>query len=186
MDIFSIFNIYILVEAIWLILPAYAANGLTPLIGLRKKNHSIDGGKMLWGKPLLGQGKTWEGLFLGVVVGMIIALVELLAFPYLPFGISPVPLVIVPMTIVLGFLLGFGAMFGDIVASFFKRRMGLKRGQAAPLLDQEDFVIGALIFASLLVAMKVEWIIMLLVITPILHLIANVIGYLLKIKKQPY
>ena len=183
-DVFSIFNIFILVEAIWFILPAYAANGLVPFF---RGKRPIDGNKKFFdGRPILGPGKTWEGLIYGSIIGVVIAVIEILAFPYLPFHISPIPLNIVALTPLLGLLLGFGALFGDIVASFIKRRINLKRGQAAPILDQDDFIIGALLFASLLITIKIEWVIILLVITPLLHLLANIIGYLIKVKKQPY
>jgi CDP-2,3-bis-(O-geranylgeranyl)-sn-glycerol synthase len=181
-----VFDIYTLVEALWIILPAYAANGLTPLIGLKKGLHPIDGGRKLWGQPLFGPGKSWEGLVFGTIIGGLIGLVEMLAYPYLPFGISPVLLNIVPMSIFLGFLLGFGAMFGDVAGSFIKRRLKIPRGKPAIILDQEDFLAGALAFSLVLVPIEIDWIILLAVITPVIHLVANGIGYLLKVKKQPW
>jgi len=36
-----VFDIYTLVEAIWIVLPAFAANGLTPLVG-RIRTHPIE------------------------------------------------------------------------------------------------------------------------------------------------
>lgn len=182
--VWEIFNIYILVEAIWLILPAYAANGLVPLFRGRRR---LDFGRNFTdGRPLLGKTKTIEGLFWGTVIGIIIATVEMLAFPYLPWELSEITLTIVPMAPLLGFLLGFGAIIGDTVASFFKRRFNLKSGQSAPLLDQLDFLFGAFLFASLIVTLKIEWMILMVVLTPIIHLMACVIGYMLKVKKQPW
>jgi len=180
------FTIYVLVEAIWLILPAYASNGLTPLVGLKKKTHPIDMGRKFRRQPLFGPGKTWEGLVFGTFIGGLIGLVEMLAYPSLPFSISPEPLNIVPMSPLLGLLLGFGAMLGDIGGSFIKRQLKIPRGKPAPILDQEDFLIGAFLFSLLLLAPEIEWVILLAVITPVLHITANVIGYLLKIKKQPW
>jgi CDP-2,3-bis-(O-geranylgeranyl)-sn-glycerol synthase len=90
------------------------------------------------------------------------------------------------MTPLLGFLLGFGAMAGDAAGSFLKRRLGLERGKPAPLLDQDDFIAGALLSASLLVAVRLEWAILLLVLTPVIHFAACIIGYLLKVKKEPW
>lgn len=179
----EIFNIFILVEAIWIILPAYAANGLVPLF---KGRHPIDGGRKLVKHRLFGEGKTWEGLFAGAGVGAIIGIVQMIANPHLPWSISEVPLTIVPMSALLGIMLGLGAMVGDLGGSFVKRRFRMKRGAPAPLLDQEDFLIGALVFASVFVYVKPEWWVMLLVITPVIHLAANVIGYIFKVKKTPY
>lgn len=181
-----VFDIYTLVEALYLILPAYAANGLTPLVGLRKGLHPIDGGKKFRGQQLFGEGKTWEGLVFGTLMGGLIGLVEMLAYPYLPFDISPVPLNIIPMSLFLGLLLGFGAMCGDLGGSFIKRRLKIPRGKPAPILDQEDFLAGALLFSLLLVAIEAGWVILLVVITPVIHITANILGYLLKVKKQPW
>jgi CDP-2,3-bis-(O-geranylgeranyl)-sn-glycerol synthase len=181
-----VFDIYTLVEAIWLVLPAYAANGLTPILGLKKGLHPIDGGRKLGSQPLFGPGKTWEGLVFGTLVGGLIGLIEMLAYPYLPFGISPVPLNIVPMSVVLGLLLGFGAMFGDLGGSFIKRRLKIPRGRPAPILDQEDFLAGALAFSLILVPLEASWVILLVFVTFVVHIVANMIGYVLKIKKQPW
>lgn len=181
-----VFTVWSLIGAIWLILPAYAVNGLMPLVGFKKNNHPIDFGKKWRGKPIFGPGKTWEGLFFGCFIGILIATIQMLVYPYLPFDQSPVPLTIVQMSPFLGFLLGLGAIAGDLVGSFIKRRMGLPRGAIAPILDQEDFLLGALLFASFMVTILIEWILWLVIITPIIHLIANVIGYKIRVKKEPW
>lgn len=184
-DILSIFNIYIFVEALWLVIPAYGANGLVPII---KGKRPIDSGKRLKdGQRLFGPGKTWEGLIFGCIIGAILGTIQMLAFPYLPWeAAGPVVLTIAPMGPVLGFLLGFGAMLGDLAGSFIKRRFRIARGKPAPLLDQEDFLVGALLFACLLISIKIHWVIMLAVITPVFHWVANGVAYLIKVKDRPY
>lgn len=178
-----VFDIYTLVEAIWLVIPVYAANGLAPLF---KGKHQMDGGRTFRKMPVFGAGKTWEGFIGGIVVGGVLGLVEQLAYPFLPFSISPVALAIVPMTLYLGLVLGFGAMFGDLCGAFIKRRCGIERGKPAPLLDQEDFIIGSVFFASFATAIKPDWFVLLFVITPVIHLFANGIGYLARVKKEPW
>jgi CDP-2,3-bis-(O-geranylgeranyl)-sn-glycerol synthase len=181
-----VFTIYSLVEALWLVIPAYAANGLTPLMGLRKNLHPIDGGRMLGKSRLLGEGKSWEGLAFGVLVATAIALVEMLAFPYLPWELSDIPLMIVPMSPLLGLALGLGAMLGDSAGSFVKRRLNMARGSPVPLLDQLDFLFGAFLLAALVVPVRLEWVLLMAVITPVLHLTANLIGFRLGVKKTPW
>ena len=59
----------VILQAFWLILPAYIANGSAVLVG---GGTPIDFGKT-WrdGKRILGDGKTWRGLFAGAILGMI-------------------------------------------------------------------------------------------------------------------
>jgi CDP-2,3-bis-(O-geranylgeranyl)-sn-glycerol synthase len=119
-------------------------------------------------------------------MGIVIAVIMQGAQELLPWNLSPIPLTIIPMSAALGFLLGLGSLVGDTAGSFVKRRLGLKRGAPAPVLDQDDFIVGALLFAVVLVSVKLEWAILLLVITPIIHVVACAIGYLLKLKDRPY
>ena len=181
---YDVFNIYVLVEAVWLILPAYAANGLVPLF--RGKRRLDFGRKFIDGQPLLGPGKTIEGIFYGAIVGAVIGLVEMLAFPYLPWELSDMPLRLAVMTPFLGMLLGLGAMLGDSTGSFIKRRLKMKRGAKAPLLDQLDFFFGALLLASTVTAIMPEWVILMAILTPIFHFTACMIAFSLKVKKEPW
>lgn len=176
-------DIYTFVEAVWLMFPAYGANGLCMIA---RGKRPIDFGRTFRGKPLFGPGKTWEGLIAGIILAITIASFQRLMFPFLPWGLSPVPLDIVPMSPFLGFVIGLGTMVGDLGGSFIKRRLGIPRGKPAPLLDQLDFIIGMFVFLAFAITIKWEWVVILLVLTPVVHLVANGIAYLLKIKKVPY
>jgi len=127
----------------WLIIPAYIANGCAVLVGGGKP---IDFGKKYKdGRRILGDGKTWRGLFLGAFLGMIGGLF-LGAFLGMigGFGLSTAAFYInqldpeiltvsnftgFPLMIPIIFSICFGALMGDIIASFFKRRIGKDRGQ---------------------------------------------------------
>jgi len=58
----------IIIQALWLVLPAYIANASALLVG---GGTPIDFGKK-WkdGNRILGDGKTWRGLISGAFVGM--------------------------------------------------------------------------------------------------------------------
>ncbi len=86
----------------------------------------------------------------------------------------------------IGFLLAFGALVGDALGSFIKIRIGIGRGKAAPLLDQLDFLVVALLFVSLVVKIDLGFVIIAMVLTVIIHLIANTGAYLLGIKDVWY
>lgn len=182
--VWELLTIENLVEAFWLVLPAYAANGLVPL--LRGRHRADFGRKFIDGKPLFGPGKTLEGFIFGPVIAAVIATVMMLAYPYLPWELAENPIAPAPMTPVLGILLGLGAMVGDSAGSFLKRRMNMKRGQAAPLIDQLDFLFGAFLFASLLVGIEISWVIIMAIVTPGIHLLASFLGFSLKLKREPW
>jgi len=74
--------------------------------------------------------------------------------------------------------MGSGAMMGDIVGSFIKRRVNIDSGNSAPLLDQLDFMIGAIVFMYPLGLPSIDIILISLAITPIVHLISNMVWYL--------
>ena len=90
------------------------------------------------------------------------------------------------MTWPLIILITIGAIAGDFIGSFSKRRFGLKRGASVPLLDQLGFVICAILFALPLYTLKIESIIFLIIITPIIHLFSNYIAYKIKVKSVPW
>ena len=179
-----VFTLWNLIESIWIIIPAFAANGFAPL---SRGKRPIDGNKKFFdGRPIFGKGKTWEGLILSLFVATLIGIVQQYAFPYLPFDQSPILLDIVPMNAYMGFILGLGAMVGDLAGSFIKRRINLPRGSPAPILDQDDFVLGALGFAALIIAVKLQWVLLLVVITPMIHLIANYIAFKIRVKNTKW
>jgi CDP-2,3-bis-(O-geranylgeranyl)-sn-glycerol synthase len=179
-----VFTLWNLIESIWIILPAFAANGFAPL---SRGKRPIDMNKKFFdGRPIFGKGKTWEGLVLSVFAATIVGVIQQYAYPFLPFDQSPIILDIVPMSGFMGFLLGIGAMLGDLGGSFLKRRLRLPRGSPAPILDQDDFVIGALGIATLVVAVKLQWFLLLIVITPMIHLIANYIAFKIRVKNTKW
>ncbi|MBR9679714.1 MAG: CDP-archaeol synthase [Candidatus Altiarchaeota archaeon] len=152
------------------ILPAGMANMAPPLLSklFPWLSKPIDFGKsFLDGKRILGDGKTFVGFLFAPVVGMLTA--HLLGLDYRA-----------------GFLLGFGAMFGDSVGSFLKRRKSLDRGANAGMLDMIDFVLGAIIFSSPLVSWSLSEIAILLIAVPPFHRGFNILGYRMGLKQEPW
>ena len=64
--------------------------------------------------------------------------------------------------------------------------MGIGQGKPAPILDQIDFLIVALIFSSVAVNFSITFIAIAIVLTLIIHLIANTGAYLIGIKDVWY
>jgi len=153
-------------------LPAMVANASPVFVG---RGTPVDGGKNFFdGKRILGDGKTWEGITLGVLFGTTIACLEsilLNSFTLYVYGVVG----------------SVGALVGDMVSSFFKRRMGFKRGAPVPVLDQLDFYLGATVF-MMTVGWKPRWeyVIAGAVLIVVLHKITNLIAYYLHLKDVPW
>ncbi|WP_336360602.1 CDP-2,3-bis-(O-geranylgeranyl)-sn-glycerol synthase [Haladaptatus sp. ZSTT2] len=172
--------------AFWAMLPAYIPNNAAVLFG---GGPPIDGGRTWNGKRLLGDGKTWRGTAAGTAIGILVALLLNAIRPSLNHQLDFM-LPAFPLTV--GFTLAFGAMLGDILASFIKRRSGRERGAAFPFLDQLDFVVVALLLTFLVTpgwfrqTFTLPIIVTVLILTPLLHITTNVIAYLLGLKNEPY
>ena len=175
-------------------MPAYLSNTFAVISGGR---FPIDQGKTHSdGNRILGDGKTWSGLIGGTTGGILIGYLQM------NYGNSIIntlantnnydfwgenPIIIIS-------LLSFGALLGDMTASFFKRRSKLNRGDKSQLLDMFDFI-GMALFLTLL--FDYEWLksgiiegyaplFTLLIATPVLHRSVNIIGYKLGIKNEPW
>ena len=134
----------------------------------------IDGGrKFIDGRPIFGEGKTWRGFAAGLAAGIVVGLFQGL-------------IVGEPSRYLLGFLLALGALLGDLLGSFTKRRFGIKRGGPAPGLDQLGFVLAALLLASPIYTPSWGAIAAIIAITPVLHVATNFAGYKLGLKDRPY
>ncbi|MGB9631348.1 MAG: CDP-2,3-bis-(O-geranylgeranyl)-sn-glycerol synthase [Candidatus Methanodesulfokora sp.] len=154
MDLWSI------ILTIWYILPAYFANMAPVVFG---GGSPIDKGRnWIDGKRILGDHKTFRGLISGIVVGSVIGLIQL----------RPIQ----------GVLLSTGAMTGDLVGSFIKRRLDIPPGGNAILLDHEGFLVFSILFCFWYDPLSAEQIIFLIIITPILYEMTNFIARKLNLK----
>lgn len=176
------------ITTIYFILPAYFSNGSGLLFG---GGLSVDFGKSdKNGVRWIGDGVTWRGLIAGTVIGIITGIVQGFIAPQVTamFGqhITTPIITNIPDGILIGFLLGFGALLGDAIGSFLKRRIGIERGKSAPILDQLDFLIVAFILVSFVVKVDLFVIMLAIILTLVIHLIANTFAYLIGIKDVWY
>ena len=172
--------------AIWLMIPAYISNPMAVVFG---GGTPIDMGlKWIDGQRILGDGKTIRGLVGGTACGIIAGLIQIYAASAFNNPIVPIP----PLAAVI--TLSFGALLGDLIKSFFKRRIGFVRGAELPLIDQLDFVAGAWLLTYIFDPVwftehfisSPSIIVTVLVLTPILHRLTNIFGYNIKLKKEPW
>lgn len=162
----------LIIEGLKFIFPAYCANAVPVVTG---GGYPIDFGKsFIDGRPIFGKNKTFQGFFFGLTIGTTIGLAESVFFPEYPFYF--------------GLILSLGALLGDLLGAFAKRRLGLAPGDLLPIIDQVDFIIGAILFSTFFFFQILSWelIIAVLVITPPIHLLTNLVAYKLKLKSNPW
>jgi CDP-2,3-bis-(O-geranylgeranyl)-sn-glycerol synthase len=169
-------------EAFWFFLPAGVAN-MAPVFAnripiLNTWVQPIDGGKTYRGIRLLGDNKTWRGLLFGIFCAVVVALLQYRVFSNAA-GVSTF------FIIAAGALLGFGALFGDALASFFKRQQKRPPGSSWFPVDQLDYIIGGLVFVFPLVQPRAVDMVYIVVIYFCLHLVTSYIGFLLGLKNKP-
>ena len=179
--------VHAILTTLYFMLPAYVAN-MAPVI-VKKINMftlPLDRGKK-WkdGKPLFGSHKTWRGLIAATLFGAVIFSIQQRLYVY-PFWQS-ISIVDYPQQpALLGVFLGLGAILGDLVKSFFKRRRNIASGKSWIPFDQLDFVIGVLVLSSVIyVPTWWVWVIALL-ISPLLHILINHIAFYLHIRKEKW
>ncbi|MEM3641494.1 MAG: CDP-2,3-bis-(O-geranylgeranyl)-sn-glycerol synthase [Candidatus Bathyarchaeia archaeon] len=160
------------IEALKFIFPAYCANAIPVITG---GGRPIDFGKKFFdGKPIFGKNKTFKGFFFGLAVGTFVGFVESVFFG--------------SYSVTLGFFLSLGALLGDLTGAFIKRRIGLAPGDLLPVVDQIDFVLGAILFSLpfSLQILRLELVLAVLIVTPPLHVLTNFAAYKLGFKSNPW
>ena len=202
--------------------PAYLANTIAVLTGGRYPIDQ--GKLYSDGNRILGDGKTWSGLIGGTIGGMVVGyglyFVIMRNFYHdllwkLGLDSSSENLVDKLVSIIakdptfgdqllwgmdnitatsIFFLLSFGALFGDMTASFYKRRQNLQRGDKFAILDMYDFIFMSLLLCFIFQRdWLLSWILdgwvplfTILVLTPFLHRGVNIIGYKIGVKNEPW
>ena len=163
-------------EALWYILPAYFANA-SPVV-FKGKTPMDFGKKFVDGRRVFGNGKTWRGFFGGLFTGILISIIQ--------YNLTPLFYGSLSSALKLGFALSFGALLGDLIGSFVKRRVGMESGYPAVGLDQWGFLIAALVLAFSIKALSTKQVLFLLVVTPFIHWWANIFAYKMKWKSVPW
>lgn len=156
------------ISALYIILPTYCTNGAPVIFG---GGRPIDLGKTLPdGQRILGDNKTFRGFISGIMAGVLVGML----CTYI-FSINLMPI---------AFPASLGALLGDMVGAFLKRRLHITPGAALPGVDQLDFVVGSILIVSLFSSISVAVVVILLVVTPPIHFLTNVGAYLLGLKKN--
>lgn len=170
-----------LLNAFLFFLPAGIANAspvfATRIPLLKRFSTPLDFGRSWRGQRIFGNNKTWRGLLFGTLMGGVTSL--LVSYFLIPNSADAW------YTFLIGAALGAGALTGDAVESFLKRRRGIAAGSSWFPFDQIDYIIGGLVFVYPLTLIPVILMAGILILYFGLHLLVSYIGYLTGFKSSP-
>lgn len=171
----------LIIDAFWFFLPAGIANMVPVVVSkmpvLKHWKTPIDFGRSHKNQRIFGDNKTWRGLCFGTMAAGFVGLVQYkLIIPS-----ETASLIIFSNSA----LMGLGALVGDAVESFFKRRRNLSPGQTWFPFDQTDYIIGGLLFAAPFSRLSWQLVLTVLFLYLGLHVTIVYTCYLLGIRDRP-
>jgi len=129
----------------------------------------------------LGAHKTWRGIIVATLVGTLVFALQKWAYSA---GFTSWALIDYSgFSLLYGTFLGFGAIAGDAIESYYKRKQNIPPGKSWIPYDQLDFVVGGLVASLFFYVPPAEVALTLVVVSPLLHFLVKYIGYLLKLEK---
>lgn len=178
-----------IIATAYFLLPAAIANG-SPMLASRTPFLReilvvpLDGGLRFLGKPIWGENKTLRGALVMIGVAFLAVFIQkhllntwLDTYAIIDYDSSRIFLY--------GFIFGFGALAGDLLGSFCKRRLGFKPGQWFPYIDQVDWVAGVFVLLLLFSFLPpFEIIILAFTVIPFLTLAGSCVAVKLGIKSS--
>lgn len=176
--------ITLFIGVFWFFMPASIAS-IAPILfkWLPLFNVPIDFNKKLKGMPIFGPNKTYRGFFVGIIFAIATVYLQKAITPDRSYWLVDYSTI---NAISLGLLQGLGALGGDLIKSFFKRRIKIPSGHTWVPFDQIDWVLGTLLFCSLMVSFTFSQIITSIIILGLIHPIVNLVGYGLRIKSNKF
>ena len=181
---------------LWYLLPAALGNhnascgNRLPLPEVLKKPLEklavpIDSGKTLNGREIFGKNKTWRGFLVGAITGILVAGIQALLFFNSDFFKNNTLIDYEQVNFVLvGALMGLGALLGDLIESFIKRRLNKPSGRPWFPWDQIDWIIGAMVLSSVVYRPSAKVVVVTLVLFTIVHLCSDRVVCWMGIKKR--
>jgi len=181
---------------LWYLLPAALGNHAAscgnrlwlPVIfknAIAKIAVPVDLGRKWRGIEIFGKNKTYRGLAVGVIAGVLAAGLQAALFFNFDFFRSNTIVDYGRVNFALfGFLMGIGALSGDLVKSFIKRRLGKPSGKPWFPWDQLDWITGAIVLSSIVFVPPFEVAIVTAIIYVGVHLASDRIVCMMGIKKR--
>jgi len=153
---------------------------------LPRLDKPMDGGKLWRGQRLLGDHKTIRGFIVGWLAALIFVLVQAYIYDQSSTVRDWYPIDFSDFNLVLwATLLSLGALGGDLVKSFFKRRLNIAPGKPWVPFDQTDYVAGTLLASLAVIVLPLRYYLIAAVLGLVLHPISTFLGWIFKLKDTP-
>ena len=167
--------IELILKSLYFFLPAYVAN-MAPILFKKVKLGDVPVSVKYFGKH-----KTWRGIMSAAIVGVIVFWIQKMLYinGFQEFAVIDYR----HFSVVVGLLLGLGAILGDLVESYYKRKAQIPEGKPWIPFDQLDFVIGALVLVSFVYVPPANVALVLLIASPLLSMLFHFLGYKLGMVK---
>ncbi|MDD5040590.1 MAG: CDP-archaeol synthase [Patescibacteria group bacterium] len=176
----------LILKTVWFFLPTGIANlaaslsRFIPILGV-----PVDFGRSWRGKRVFGDHKTWRGIIFGTLFGVLTFLIQRWLYRY--NALQDISMFnYTQASWAIGLLQGLGAVWGDALKSFFKRRINREPGVSWFPFDQVDYSIGA--FALVSIVYFPGWAagFMAILLGILVHTIFNLLGYALHLQKNKF
>jgi len=155
-------------QLLLLILVANGAPVIARYLLGRRWGRPIDGGRLFAdGRPWLGPSKTIRGVIAALLC-------------------TTVSAVLIGLPAVVGLLVALGAMFGDLLSSFSKRRLGIPSSNMALGLDQLPEVLIPALLVHRQLAISLAGVAGVVAAFVILELVLSQILFSLNIRRRPF
>ncbi|MDZ7798548.1 MAG: CDP-archaeol synthase [Patescibacteria group bacterium] len=179
--------IYIL-KITWYSLPLGLAN-MMPVIfnrwfGFLAK--PVDFSAKIKNQRLFGAHKTWRGILAALIGGALIFIIQKHAFVNSDFFRSISIINYSEKSIWMGTIMALGAIIGDLVKSFFKRRLNIKSGHSWIPFDQIDYTLGGMIFSFPFFIPPADVFVSLVALGFIFHIGINIIGKFIGLRRKAF
>ena len=142
----------------------------------------VDFGCLLRRARLFGSHKTWRGLIGGITASAATFAFQQLLYDHVAL-LRQYSYFEYDRYSLMGVWMGAGALTGDLIKSFIKRRLNIPPGHAWFPFDQLDWLLGVILFTYPFISLAGGSVAQIVLVGFILHLIANVVGYALRLKR---
>lgn len=148
-----------------------------------------------FGRGWFGAHKTWRGLVCGIGMGVLLSVVAVLISLTADAGSLEVyqwhddVAIFFTIFAFFSFPVSVGALLGDLLKSFLKRRFGIAPGKPWIPFDQLDWILGAWAGAwaatwFISVQLHRSFLVWTLLIGGLLHMLVNFVAYRLHLQKN--